>query len=154
MQQVNPKGLMVTFGNLIGYIHKDHLAQTFDNMTSYSKSSNSQMAIVLYTIPLVNAVYLSLKPALVDPEKAARNAETLLALGAIIDKAVVLESTTAGLFVQLNKDAKGFIPLRHLSDKLDVMEDIQSLHPVKSRKRCRILQHSPLDDVYICTMKK
>lgn len=144
---------MVSFGNLVGYIHKDHLAKTFDDMTSYTKSSN-QVAVVLYTVPLVNAVYLSLKPSLVDPETIAASSQEPLALGTIIDNATVLESTTAGLFVQLNKGAKGFIPLRHLSDKLDVLDDVKALHPAKSRKRCRILQHSSLDDVYICTMKK
>lgn len=141
----------MSFSNLVGYIHKDHLAETFDDMKSYEKGSKL-VAVVLYTVPLVNAVYLSLKPSLVDPEKTAPPQS--LPLGRIIDNATVLETSSVGLFVQLAKEAKGFIPLRHLTDKQDIDEDIKSLYPVKSRRRCRILQHALLDEVYICTMKK
>ena len=142
---------MVTFGNLIGYIHKDHLAKTFDDMKTYAKGSN-QVAVVLYTIPLVNAVYLSLKPTLVDPTKAASTEP--LALGRFIENATIVQSSSIGLFLQLTKEAKGFVPLHHLSDKREAIEDVNSLFPVKARKRCRILQHALLDDIYVCTLKK
>jgi ribosomal protein S1 len=107
---------------------------------------------VLYTLPLVNAVYLSLKSSLVKPDLNVNEKDTI-ALGQFFE-ATITESTSAGLFVQLNKKAKGFVPLRHLSDNQDIFEDTRALFPVKSRKRCRVLYHASLDDIYICTMKK
>ena len=142
---------MVSIGNLTGYIHKDHLAKPMDDMALYSKNPNL-VAVVLYTLPLVNAVYLSLQPSLVEPEKTV-NVE-IITIGRIFDSAMVLESTSAGLFVQLKKKTMGFIPLRHLDDNPDAIEDIKAHHPVKSHKRCRVLQYSSFDGVYICTMKK
>jgi len=149
--QVSPRGLTVTFGNLIGYVYKDHLTHLMDDMTSYSKSSNL-VAVVLYTLPLINAVYLSLKPSLVAPEKNKH--EKPIAPGRIFDNALVLEPTTAGLFLQLGKKAKGFVALRHISDNQDSMDDIQTLFPANSHKRCRVLQYAMMDEIYICTMKK
>ena len=143
---------MVSIGNLMGYIHKDHLAKQMDDMAGYSKNPNL-VAVVLYTLPLMNSVYLSLQPALVKPVQNG-NAEAPLAIGRIFDAAVVVESTSAGLFVQLKKKTMGFIPLRHLDDNRDAIEDVKAHHPVKSRKRCRVLQYSCFDGVYICTMKK
>ena len=148
--QVTQQGLQVTFGNVIGYVHKDHLPQPLD-MSCYSKNPNL-VAVVLYTLPLVNAVYLSLKPSLVNPEKNCGQLESMLSR--IFDSAIVVEATSVGLFVQLKKNAMGFVPLRHLDDNKDAVEDIRAHHPVKSRKRCRVLQYSSLDDIYICTMKK
>lgn len=72
----------------------------------------------------------------------------------MIDNARITESTTMGLFVQLNEGAKGFIALRHLSDSHDVIEDVKLHYPVKSTKRCKILQFASMDEIYICTMKK
>jgi ribosomal protein S1 len=99
----------VTFGNLVGYIHKDHLVNTNDNASAYEKSSN-YTAVVLYTLPLVNAVYLSLKSSLVKPVLKI-NEKDPIALGQFFE-ATITESTSAGLFIQLNKKAKGFVP-RH-----------------------------------------
>ena len=142
--------MTVTFGNLLGYIHKDHLVNSNDNISSFEKSSN-YTAVVLYTLPLVNAVYLSLKSTLLNPKKTGDKEVEIV--GKIFD-AIITESTSAGLFVQLSKKIKGFVPLRHLSDNQDVFEDIKSLFPHKSHKRCRVLSHSSLDDIYICTLKK
>lgn len=152
IKKVTVQGLMVSIGNLMGYIHKDHLAKQMDDMAGYSKNPNL-VAVVLYTLPLMNSVYLSLQPALVKPVQNG-NAEAPLAIGRIFDAAVVVESTSAGLFVQLKKKTMGFIPLRHLDDNRDAIEDVKAHHPVKSRKRCRVLQYSCFDGVYICTMKK
>jgi len=149
--QVSPRGLTVTFGNLIGYVHKDHLTHLMDDMTSYSKSSNL-VAVVLYTLPLINAVYLSLKPSLIDPEKAKKDEP--IAIGRIFDNALILEPTSAGVFLQLNKKAKGFVALRHINDNQDAVDDIHASFPAKSHKRCRVLQYAMMDETYICTMKK
>lgn len=65
-RQVTPRGLLVTFGNLLGYVYKDHLS--VENLSEYSKNPNL-VAVVLYTIPLVNAIYLSLKESLVEDVK-------------------------------------------------------------------------------------
>ncbi len=119
-------------------------------MSAYEKNSN-YTAVVLYTLPLVNAVYLSLKSSLLKPVKTTEKEAEII--GRIFD-GTVTESTSAGLFIQLSKKMKGFVPLRHLSDNQDVFEDIKALFPVKSHKRCRVLSHASLDDIYICTLKK
>uniref|UniRef100_A0A0P6D669 Programmed cell death protein pre-rrna processing protein rrp5 n=1 Tax=Daphnia magna TaxID=35525 RepID=A0A0P6D669_9CRUS len=151
VNKVLPQGLVVTLGNLVGYVHKDHLVNTNDNVSSYEKSSN-YTAVILYTLPLINAVYLSLKSSLVKPIKEKSEKE-IIAPGQFFD-AMIIESTAVGLFIQLNKTAKGFVPLRHLSDNQDIFEDTRALFPIKSRKRCRVLNHASVDDIYICTMKK
>ena len=143
--------MTVTFGNLIGYIHRDHLKEPNDTVSTYEKGS-SLKAIVLYTVPMVNAIYLSVKSSLVDPTE--NTDKEVLNIGCI-SEAIVVESTTAGLFVNLGKKFKGFIPVRHLHDNPEaVVDDIREFFPVKSRKRCRVISHSCLDDVYICTLKK
>ncbi|XP_057371391.1 protein RRP5 homolog [Daphnia carinata] len=151
VNKVLPQGLVVTFGNLVGYVHKDHLVNANDNVSSYEKSSN-YTAVILYTLPLINAVYLSLKSSLVKPVKEKKEKDIIVP-GQFFD-AIITESTAVGLFIQLNKTAKGFVPVRHLSDNQDIFEDTRSLFPIKSRKRCRVLNHASVDDIYICTMKK
>lgn len=141
--------MTVTFGNLVGYIHRDHLIDSTDLSAQYVKGAN-YTAVVLYTVPLVNAVYLSLKSSL---SRVKPTEKEVIEIGKIID-GTVLEATAAGLFLQLLPKVKGFVPLRHLSDNRDIFEEIKSLFPVKARKRCRILSYATLDEVYICTMKK
>jgi ribosomal protein S1 len=143
--------LTVTFGNLVGYIHKDHLVDINDKTSAYEKSSN-HTAVVLYTLPLVNAVYLSLKSSLINPV-LKRDEIDPICLGQFFE-GTITDSTSAGLFMQLNEKVRGFVPLRHLSDKLDIFEDMRIMFPVKSQKRCRVLHYASLDDIYICTMKK
>ena len=150
--KVSQQGLMVTFGNLLGYVYKDHLARPTDQLSAYA-AKPKLVAVVLYTLPLVNAVYLSLKTSLVAEPQAAAAAEAL-AIGRVFDTAKVVESSSVGVFVKLNEQSKGFVPLRHLSDSKELIEDVAAHHPVKTQRRCRILQRALMDDVYICTMKK
>lgn len=138
----------MTFGNLVGYVHRDHLASSTDTTSNYEKSANLQ-AIVLYTVPLVNAVYLSLKPSLIKP----KTKKPAFEIGQVIE-GIISEATAAGIFFQLSPTVKGFVPLRHLSDSQEIFEDIKSLFPVKAKKRCRILSYASLDEIYICTMRK
>ena len=121
-------------------------------MKSYSKSSNL-VAVVLYAFPLINTVYLTIKSSIVDPEKNKDREQ--LAIGRIFDGALVLDPTTAGLFLQLTKKTKGFVTLKHINDNQEAIDDnIYTSHPAQSRIRCRILQYASMDEFYICTMKK
>ena len=143
---------MVSFGNLMGYIYKDHLVNGSDQLSSYSNKSKQLTALVLYTLPLVNAVYLSLKSSLV----ASKEEEPMkYSIGRIFDSATIIEVSNAGVLVQLDSEgSKGFIPLRHLSDDRDAIENVQSHFALKSRRRCRVLQYASMDEVFICTFKK
>lgn len=148
---MTPQGLTVSIGSLLGYVHKDHLASASTELSSYEDMSDSLTVIALYTLPIVNAIYLSLKTSLIDPKKAPEKRS--MDIGRILD-ATIIETTNAGLFVQLNKSWRGFVPLRHLSDSKDIIDDIKANFPVKSRKKCRTVGFSSLDEIYICTMKK
>lgn len=148
---MTPQGVIVSIGNLLGYVHKDHLASTSTQLSSYEENAKTLTVVALYTLPVVNAIYLSLKTSLIDPKKGAEKHP--LNIGRILDSTII-ETTNAGLFVQLNKTWKGFVPLRHLSDSQDIIDDVKGHFPVKSRKRCRIVGLSSLDEIYICTMKK
>lgn len=140
--------MTVTFGNLVGYVHKDHLTNNTDTLAKYTKGATFT-AVVMYTLPLVNAVYLTLKSTILNPD----NTIEVLPIGQT-SSATIIGSTSAGLFVHVSTKLKGFVPLRHLSDNQDVFEDIEKLFPVNGKKKCRILSHALLDDVYICTFKK
>lgn len=148
---MTPQGVIVSIGSLLGYVHKDHLANASTELSSYEDNTKSLTVVALYTVPIVNAIYLSLKTSLIDPKKAGERQP--LNIGRILDSTIV-ETTNAGLFVQLNKTWRGFVPLRHLSDSQDIVDDVKAHFPVKSRKRCRIVGFSSLDEIYICTMKK
>lgn len=127
------------------------MADATTSLTSYENNSNSLTTVALYTLPIVNAVYLSLKTSIINPKKETQKGQ--LELGKTLDSTVV-EATNAGLFLQLNKMCKGFVPLRHLNDSQDIIDDVKAHFPINSRKRCRIIGFSSLDEIYICTMKK
>lgn len=53
--------------HFVGYIHKDHLSAPWDTPQDYSVGDDL-LASVLYVMPTVKFVYLSLKKELRDPE--------------------------------------------------------------------------------------
>lgn len=154
VKKVSPQGLQVSFGNLIGYVHKDHLVDWSDSLTAYSNQSKPLTAVVLYAVPLVSAVYLSLKSTLTEPQTQVES-QRAYAIGRLLDGAAVAEASNGGVVLRLDAEGRrGFVPLRHLSDALDQVEDVRAHHPVGAQRRCRVIQHAALDQVYICTMKK
>jgi hypothetical protein len=51
----------------VGYVHKDHLSALWDTPQDYS-AGDDILARVLYVLPTVKFIYLSLKKELCDPE--------------------------------------------------------------------------------------
>lgn len=73
--------------HLVGYIHKDHLSALWHTPLDYS-AGDSLLARVLYVLPTVKFVYLSLKKELCDPEANVLSSGSLK-VGDIVKKAKV-----------------------------------------------------------------
>jgi len=78
----------VKFGrHFVGYIHKDHLSAPWDSPQDYS-IGDDLLARVLYVLPTVKFVYLSLKKDLYDPE-ANSTPSASVKIGSIVKEAKV-----------------------------------------------------------------
>jgi hypothetical protein len=78
----------VKFGrHFVGYIHKDHLSAPWDSPQDYSVGDDL-LARVLYVLPTVKFVYLSLKKELCDPEADSTPSASLMT-GSIVKKTKV-----------------------------------------------------------------
>jgi len=78
----------VKFGrHFVGYIHKDHLSAPWDTPQDYSVGDDL-LARVLYVLPTVKFVYLSLKKELCDPEANSAPSPSVK-IGSIVKEAKV-----------------------------------------------------------------
>jgi hypothetical protein len=78
----------VKFGRqFVGYIHKDHLSAPWDIPQDYSVGDDL-LARVLYVLPTVKFVYLSLKKELCDPEANSAPSASVK-IGSIVEEAKV-----------------------------------------------------------------
>jgi hypothetical protein len=78
----------VKFGRqFVGYIHKDHLSALWDTPEDYSVG-DELLARVLYVLPTVKFVYLSLKKELCNSEVNCAPPDSLK-VGNIVKKAKV-----------------------------------------------------------------
>ena len=73
--------------HFVGYIHKDHLSAPWDTLQDYSVGDDL-LARVLYVLPTVKFVYMSLKKELYDPE-ANSTPSASLKIGSVIKEAKV-----------------------------------------------------------------
>lgn len=73
--------------HFVGYIHKDHLTALWDTPEDYSVGDDL-LARVLYVLPTVKFVYLSLKKELCNPEANCAPPDTLK-VGNVVRKAKV-----------------------------------------------------------------
>lgn len=73
--------------HIVGYVHKDHLSALWDVPQDYS-AGDDIFARVLYVLPTVKFVYLSLKKDLCDPE-AIITTSKCLKFGDIVKRAKV-----------------------------------------------------------------
>jgi hypothetical protein len=71
----------------MGYVHKDHLSTLWDTPQEYS-AGDDILARVLYVLPTVKFVYLSLKKEPCDPEAISAPSKSLK-FGDIVKKAKV-----------------------------------------------------------------
>lgn len=71
----------------MGYVHKDHLSALWDTPQDYS-TGDDILARVLYVLPTVKLIYLSLKKELFDPEAIIALSKSVK-FGDIVKKAKV-----------------------------------------------------------------
>jgi len=197
---------------LFGYIHSNHLPIAKREAFMYTKKKDRDLqaledtsatpnefkngdkicATIIFLNPYSKVVYLSLLPHLTDSTKPARVSKLFLEneeglkLGQVIDNAQVALHTYKGVFIKFKgankKLVMGFIPKRHLFEKLADQEeveetndgeeedkvkkskkqdaknmnteDLEAAFPLKSNIHARIFDLSLMEDMIILSHRK
>ncbi|KAG8226324.1 hypothetical protein J437_LFUL011437, partial [Ladona fulva] len=138
--------------NFKGFVYRDHTG-------NYNlKVSDIKHARVLYTLPLLNTVYLSIflgtKDLLVAPREDLPGTP---AVNKVIKDAKVLSASKKGVWVSLgnNDKCKGFILRRRLKDGEEVApEKVKQLYPVGKEITVRIYRKDVMENIFICSAQK
>jgi len=155
-------GAMIKWLKFDGFVHSDHFPNPNKSLESQFKKDKSISATVLYSLPLVRTVYLSMQnPAPfsidnIDPnlESAGVPSGCEVGLGEIIDNAEIISASYKGVYLQLKSGkARGFVHTNQMP-KLADGEDPRLKYPPKNRVQCRVLKYDHMDKVFLCTMLK
>lgn len=163
VSKVLKNGLEVKFGrHFVGYIHKDHLSAPWDTPQDYSVGDDL-LARVLYVLPTVKFVYLSLKKELCDPEVNSIPSASLK-MGTIVKKAKVEHVDSCGITVSIKTGTaklKGFVSIRHCSitgserdSSKSLKEELTERWAVGTSHKCKVLGYDYMSQVFICTLDK
>jgi len=162
------QGIKVNLPNtdLVGYVHRDHFPSV-DPDSAAPESGSEVEASVLYVLPTVNTVYLSLRPdvglgadlALPDPFGSYK-------VGDLVEECEVVRSARNGILLRFpakikkeedeekEEDNFGFVSLRNLSEGKDTVQDVRAEFPLGAKKSCRVFQYDYMDGLFICSMQK
>ncbi|KAK2709533.1 hypothetical protein QYM36_013261 [Artemia franciscana] len=152
IEQAIPEGLKLSFYSSEGYVHQDHFPGLFDTNEKYTSGDKVQ-ATILYTLPIVKTIHLSLTES-GETAETSETGEGGYKVGDILKKAVVVSSNSTGVFLRLGNRARGFVPTRHLHSQEHSNNKIQAAHPIGSKRKCRIIHWAQMDRTFICTMKE
>ena len=147
-------GLKVTVEgtDLFAYVHRDHFPSLDpDNVVPEDEDLVGE---VLYVLPTVNAVYLSLKPKCSEPFANYK-------VGDLVEGCEIIRSVKSGVMVRFpvksetaGQESYGFVSLRNLSEGKDVVADVKGQYPLGAKKSVRIFQYDHMDGIFICSMQK
>lgn len=139
-------GLVLKFGDFSGYVHDSHHDDDYSVGTEIT-------ATVLYVVPTVNTIYMSLKQdhnfgcPVKDPFVTHK-------LGDCVDNAVVVQTSQKGIKVKLSEGHYGFVTARQLTEAKEVTRNVKQKYPVDSKHTVRIVQFDQLERTFVCSMQK
>lgn len=112
-------------------------------------------ARVLYVLPNLTTPYLTLQSNLV-PLMDFRNTNYRMKYLGTKQMVRVFKVQKRGITVRFEDDgSKGIIPVNHIGDdSLLTVEDISKKFKEGSVHECRVIQHSPLERMYLCSFRK
>ena len=137
-------GLRLKFGDFNGYVHVSH--QGHDDL----EIGQEIKATVLYVLPTVNHIYLSLIDNLNFNETVVKVNEKSVKIGELSKDCNVIEADHRGLVINLNDQNTGVVPVRHLNENLK--KDFKSL--LNTTVTVRVLQFDYFDEIFVCSMQK
>ncbi|XP_046383713.1 protein RRP5 homolog [Ischnura elegans] len=145
-------GLMVEFLNFKGFVHRDHAGDPPPRIAAICH------ARVLYTVPLLNTVYLSILLGTKDffasggfDDKSAPK------VGQVMRNAVIKTVSRKGVVIGLGPGGKhkGFISRRKLRDGEEVPpEEVKKLYTSGMNMDVRLIGQDKLEGVFICSAQK
>ena len=140
-------GMKLKFGDFSGYVHISHFQDDLDE-------GQSVHATLLYVLPTVNFIYLSLQNDLKFNQPIEKLNEKVVKVGDLAKDCTVLEADHRGLIINFKEDEEkksmGVVPMRHLTDNM--RKDFKAL--VNTKVNTRVLQYDYFDQVFVCSMQK
>ena len=152
VEKTNKNGLQANISNqLFAYVHSNHLPLSkrpnflatkkkssdkgLEEKTNEYKNGDKITGTIIFLNPYSKVVYLSLLPHLTNSTKTAKIARLFLSdeenlkLGQVVEDAQVATHSYKGLYVKFKganlKQVIGFIPKRHLFEKVTSKEDLE-----------------------------
>ncbi len=148
------EGLELAFGDFVGYVPPDQR----DYANESPQVDDIVHARVLYVMPTVNAVHLTLKPHLrigLKPDCEGENDPLKkIQVGQGVKEAEVVVTNRRHVVLKLGKGAGlvGFVTPSQLP--ADTTGDISNKFPVGSRHSCQVIQYDYASAMFVCSMQK
>lgn len=146
--------MKVACKNLQGLIHADHLHDHSKTPSSF-KPTDDVSARVLFINPTLTTPYLTLNTQLVPTHNVFSKEDRKLAK--TIKKVRLVRIEARGVIVQiLEDDSKGFLSTSRL-DKDPAFVNVpmmEELFKGKPTFRCFIMNYSPIENMYLCSLNK
>ncbi|CAB3387719.1 Hypothetical predicted protein [Cloeon dipterum] len=155
-------GALIKWLKYDGYVRQEHFPNPSKTFESQFAKMKIITATVLYSVPLVRTVYLTMQePAPFALENRDTNlgvngvpSNCNIALGEVIDSAEVMACSFRGLVLKLKKsEFRGMVGLSQMPS-LQEEETLKKMYPPKSHVQCRVLKYDVMEKLFICTMKK
>ncbi len=141
-----PGGVMVTFGDFTGYLHRDHFTEELEEDQYVD-------ARILYVLPMVNVIHMSCKPHFNFGKLPSVQHLEDVGVGYSTKDAEVIHRSQAGLVVRLSESIPlGFVSARQVTE--GEIPNLKEKYPVGSAVACRVIQYDYADGMYICSMQK
>ncbi|XP_069678974.1 rRNA biogenesis protein RRP5 isoform X2 [Periplaneta americana] len=158
VSKVLHNGLEINLGKqFIGCIHQDYLAEMWDTPQSYAKG-DIHAARVLYVLPTVKFVHMTLNVNLFDTEKSDSPSNSL-DIGSVV-KAEIKHVDGYGVLVKV-KDLKGFVPIRYCSisdsksdPSMSYKELLLKKYEIGTKHKCKVLSYDYMTQQFVCTLDK
>ncbi|XP_071441486.1 rRNA biogenesis protein RRP5 [Hetaerina americana] len=145
-------GVMVEFLNLKGYVHQDHVGDPPPKIAAICH------ARILYTMPLVNTIYLSL---VLGNHSLFSNSgtkdESAPEVGQVLKNCIVRSASRRGLVIGLGKGNKhkGFVARKKLRDGEEMHPgEVKKLFSAGMSVDVRIIGKDMMENIFICSSQR
>lgn len=152
ISKVKHDAIILMLADVDGIVSPLHLAKPFDELKQYNVGDSVQ-ARVLYVTPLRKVVHFTLqksvcgKRSAIDPSDQPKN-------GDIFQRVAIYKTSSSGIYVKLNSNARGFCSGNHLRDGNNVLKHISRDYPVGKTVTCRIVKYNHMDQLFIVSLQK
>lgn len=83
----------------------------------------------------------------IDPSDQPKN-------GDIFQRVEIYKTSSSGIYVKLNSNARGFCSGNHLRDGNNILKHISRDYPVGKMVTCRVVKYNHMDQLFIVSLQK